>query len=397
MGVPDILVKSSKKAIEALLKSEGGWKGVVKGTGGRISAKAYLDELVRLPEQGLKEMKRMLKKGWSKDVKWHGTDVQDSYKNFQKGVYNKDYLGLHVGDAPAALGRGQGKKGPYTEVIKDALEEGIDKEVNVLKQLQFPKAIIDEKMADKLRIADLDKAIKATKAGPRIEAWPQESGMMERFYKGWNSKISPSLGHQASKWYMVPLHTRFGKQIRLADVGIGATGKSWGRASDIVRSMRNTVRVGSDLRAEYPHLIGMGKGQTLRRVAGIDWRAKQKIRKLLHDRRFEADFARIDGATILPKGDRRIGPGKDRVKYYMNELPMDDKKAMALLKKIFKEADIDSIVYKNMFENRGQDSWILLDPRSQVRSPVAQFLKERGGATSGLLPLMDVLRGQREE
>ena len=54
----------------------------------------------------------------------------------------------------------------------------------------------DEKMADKLRIGDLEKAITATKAKPRIVAWPQDS--FQQFYKGWNRKIAPSLGHQAS-------------------------------------------------------------------------------------------------------------------------------------------------------------------------------------------------------
>ena len=67
------------------------------------------------------------------------------------------------------------------------------------------------------------------------------------------------------------------------------------------------------------------------------------------------------------------------------------------LKDIFEKGGIDAIDYVNLVEGTGEElSRLILDPAKNLRSPFAAF-KGESGWMAGLLPLISLLRGQREE
>jgi hypothetical protein len=67
------------------------------------------------------------------------------------------------------------------------------------------------------------------------------------------------------------------------------------------------------------------------------------------------------------------------------------------LKDIFEKGGIDAIDYVNLVEGTGEElSRLILDPAKNLRSPFASF-KGESGWMAGLLPLISLLRGQREE
>ena len=66
------------------------------------------------------------------------------------------------------------------------------------------------------------------------------------------------------------------------------------------------------------------------------------------------------------------------------------------LKDIFEKEGIEAIDYLNRVEGAGELSRLILDPARNLRSPFAAF-KGESGWMAGLLPLISLLRGQREE
>ena len=68
------------------------------------------------------------------------------------------------------------------------------------------------------------------------------------------------------------------------------------------------------------------------------------------------------------------------------------------LKDIFEKGGVDAIDYVNLVEGAGDTelSRLILDPARNLRSPFASF-KGESGWMAGLLPLISLLRGQREE
>ena len=67
------------------------------------------------------------------------------------------------------------------------------------------------------------------------------------------------------------------------------------------------------------------------------------------------------------------------------------------LKDIFEKGGIDAIDYVNLVEGTGEElSRLILDPAKNLRSPFAAF-KGESGWMAGLLPLISLLRGKREE
>tara|TARA_R110002051_G_scaffold213923_4_gene278811 strand:+ start:147 stop:1337 length:1191 start_codon:yes stop_codon:yes gene_type:complete len=396
MPVNKILVKSGAAALRKLLS-----------LGDRITPKAFRDEIVKLSPlnldptspPGLRQAARRKKLGFSEDVKWHGSPSLDKLDNFRKGKYREDILGLHVGDANAALERGRVARGSR---LLEKMGDEMDKGVRELEAKGIRADHLDilraENLVKKLRLKNLERDIKATT--PPISETTRSVNPFEDLQWDYAKRVRkttvPGLQEQGGNWHMAPLHTKLGNQLRLPDVGMGASGGQWDSARDIVKAMRSSAYRGSGgISTDPAQYQGFAAGKALRKMGGLERKDRAILKKLLAEH--EDDFARIDGAKILPKFNDKGERIRDRVVYYWGSNPLSDKKGMALLKRILKKAKINSIVYKNKFENRGQDSWILLDPRSQARSPVAEFLKRRGGATSGLLPLMDVLRGQREE
>ena len=67
------------------------------------------------------------------------------------------------------------------------------------------------------------------------------------------------------------------------------------------------------------------------------------------------------------------------------------------LKDIFEKGGIDAIDYVNLVEGTGEElSRLILDPAKNLRAPFAAF-KGESGWMAGLLPLISLLRGKREE
>jgi len=396
MPVNKILVKSGAAALRKLLS-----------LGDKITPRAFRDEIVKLSPlrldptsaPGLRQAARRKKLGFPEEVKWHGSSSLDKLDNFRKGKYREDLLGLHVGDANAALERGRVARGSrLLEKMGDEMDRGVREEIAKGIRSGDLDILKAENLVKKIRLKNLERDIKATT--PPISKTARSDNPFEDlqwdYVKRVNKTTVPGLQEQAGNWHMAPLHVKLGNQLRLPDVGMGASGGQWDSASDIVKAIRSSAYRGSGgISTDPAQYQGFARGLTLRKMAGLERKDREILKKLLAT--YEDDFARIDGAKILPKFNDKGERIRDRVVYYWDSNPLSDKEGMALLKRILKKAKIDSIVYKNKFENRGQDSWILLDPRRQARSPVAEFLKRRGGATSGLLPLMDVLRGQREE
>ena len=76
--------------------------------------------------------------------------------------------------------------------------------------------------------------------------------------------------------------------------------------------------------------------------------------------------------------------------------PHEDEKIVSWLKDLFKKEGIEAIDYPNVIEGTGELSRLILDPAKNLRSPFAAF-KGESGWMAGLLPLISMLRGKREE
>ena len=423
MAVPKILIKKPLDIIKKLIKNY------------NITPRSFADELgdfskknLKGPgysglnefEKGVLQATRREKMGYPETVKWHGTpSTSKAASNFEEGVFHKDSLGLHVGTSKAAMDRGAALA---SELIKDKKAKSVgqklgehlnrrirklgspyfsDKhgwpgeELKILKNLEKQ---INESMPLSRGTLSASSPFDYDKSHGKALPWLD-------LLKGLTRKTTTPIKSQAADWHLIPFHTKVGKQLRMPDVGLGAGG-GWESAHDIVKAMRQTARYGRPLNSDRVQLeIGKRasglerrlQGKAYRNVQGVTNEDRAVIKRLLAN--YEDEFAKIDGSGILPKFDNEGKliryPGGDRVQLFAN-MPMYPKSGMALLKKILKKEGYDSIVYKNLFEDRGEDSWILLNAAMQAKSPNAAFLK-RKGTLSGLLPLMDVLRGQREE
>ena len=77
-----------------------------------------------------------------------------------------------------------------------------------------------------------------------------------------------------------------------------------------------------------------------------------------------------------------------------------NKKARTKLLKLFKKEGYEGIEYPNFIEGQGANSYIIFDPDKFLRSTHAKYKTragEKGILMSSLLPLISMLRGQREE
>lgn len=74
----------------------------------------------------------------------------------------------------------------------------------------------------------------------------------------------------------------------------------------------------------------------------------------------------------------------------------EDEKVVSWLKDLFEKEGIGAIDYPNTTEGVGELSRLILDPAKNLRSPFADF-KGGSGWMAGLLPLISMLHGKREE
>mgnify|MGYP003148880792 CR=1 FL=1 len=105
---------------------------------------------------------------------------------------------------------------------------------------------------------------------------------------------------------------------------------------------------------------------------------------------------------ILDENDQLFGlrsAGMDAMQR-SRRLEAWNKKARAKLLKLFKKEGYEGIEYPNFIEGQGANSYLIFDPGKFLRSTHAKYKTragEKGILMSSLLPLISLLRGQREE
>ena len=338
------------------------------------------------------------------DVQWHGGSTKKAFEAMARGEYNPNVLGLHVGSPIAAAERGMEKAGPATKSIYK----------NLTDKYWEVGGTIEDLMDNTRRLSDvrdkfaLGRAMPSSKVYKRVTPHPQKEYGPLNYVLGLFGRNFPSLEKIPAKWNMASLFTKPGKEFRLPDVG-AYSGRAqltggWESPSAVVGALRSIATKGSAHSADRwldKNLMGHSDFATIKdlpymkqgikRVFGVGKKDRKKIQHFV--RKYEDELNEIAGTKKIPKESPLYTPQDE---WLDTNRILDDRSGMDLLKSLFKKEGYDSVVYKNLFEHRGSDSRILLDPLTQVRSTSAAFKDASGGLMAGLLPLISLLRSREE-